>query len=673
VCSASGVALGAALASVQLLPFVRTLGLALEDRTGFGPWPASHVLTVLAPGLWGTCADGSYTGGLNPIEGIYYVGAGAFVLAVCALVVRLPSDRRPGAPVLWGVLLACAVWLIWVGGEPLRLLQQLPGYDTGKIGRASSVFGFLVAVLAGFGFHRLLVRARAGDTTPGASQAPRWWGVVAVAVVLALAAAYFGHATLAEARVEGNVRVVERRLVTPGILLLVAVAAAVATYLLPRRLRLVGPAVLVILVFAQATSFVRTVLPTSDRTDFYPVTTAHAFLQEHIGHDRYGGEAGWGRPATSDFYHLRTPVGHEFTTLAWKDVLAAISPATLRSRTYSAFPALPTSEVGREPLLDQLSVRYWATPPADVSGVRENAPLRHADGSVSVASGERVTCTLPGGPLRGVTVLVRDQVERSRRTSPALVHVRVQQGGVELTGSRSLPAAIDAGKLLAIAVPGEELPDAADATVEVWFSGLRRPVELASRGGEADCGAVRPRPDDGLRLVHADAGSVIYERLTALPRIRWAGRSQVVTDRAARIAMLKTGVPADTVLLDSDATPPATGSTATVEVVGDEPETITVDVSASADGYVVVADSVTQPGWAATVDGRPAPLVPGNHAFGAVPVSAGDHRLVLHYTAPGLRAGAIVSLVAGVVVLGLLALPLVTRRRRKSGNGDASP
>jgi hypothetical protein len=166
---------------------------------------------------------------------------------------------------------------------------------------------------------------------------------------------------------------------------------------------------------------------------------------------------------------------------------------------------------------------------------------------------------------------------------------------------------------------------------------------------------------------------VIYERLTALPRIRWAGRSQVVTDRAARIAMLKTGVPADTVLLDSDATPPATGSTATVEVVGDEPETITVDVSASADGYVVVADSVTQPGWAATVDGRPAPLVPGNHAFGAVPVSAGDHRLVLHYTAPGLRAGAIVSLVAGVVVLGLLALPLVTRRRRKSGNGDASP
>jgi hypothetical protein len=105
-----------------------------------------------------------------------------------------------------------------------------------------------------------------------------------------------------------------------------------------------------------------------------------------------------------------------------------------------------------------------------------------------------------------------------------------------------------------------------------------------------------------------------------------------------------------------------------VRVVDDSPERMVVDVGgARTNGYVVVADAVVRPGWNATVDGSSAPLVLGNHAFGAVPVPAGSHRVVLSYTAPGLRLGAWTSGLALLLAAGMLAAPGFLRRRRGTG------
>ncbi|HEY9353070.1 MAG TPA: YfhO family protein, partial [Nocardioides sp.] len=74
-----------------------------------------------------------------------------------------------------------------------------------------------------------------------------------------------------------------------------------------------------------------------------------------------------------------------------------------------------------------------------------------------------------------------------------------------------------------------------------------------------------------------------------------------------------------------------------------------------------------------TVDGRPVDLVAGNHAFAAVPVPDGAHTVTLRYDAPGLRAGAVISAVGVLVLLGLLLVPTVFRRWRRSRSDSSAP
>jgi uncharacterized membrane protein YfhO len=65
-------------------------------------------------------------------------------------------------------------------------------------------------------------------------------------------------------------------------------------------------------------------------------------------------------------------------------------------------------------------------------------------------------------------------------------------------------------------------------------------------------------------------------------------------------------------------------------------------------------------GWHATVDGKPVKILQANLGFMAVPVSAGDHAIELHYTTPGLLSGAIITF---VTLAGLVAWWAVRRRR----------
>ena len=81
---------------------------------------------------------------------------------------------------------------------------------------------------------------------------------------------------------------------------------------------------------------------------------------------------------------------------------------------------------------------------------------------------------------------------------------------------------------------------------------------------------------------------------------------------------------------------------------------VALRVRATRPGLVYCSENYF-PGWRATVNGRPAPILAANHAFRAVPVPAGDVAIELSYFPPGLLPGSIVSSVAGLIVL-LLAL-----------------
>lgn len=94
------------------------------------------------------------------------------------------------------------------------------------------------------------------------------------------------------------------------------------------------------------------------------------------------------------------------------------------------------------------------------------------------------------------------------------------------------------------------------------------------------------------------------------------------------------------------------------------PEDVRVEVDA-ADPSIVLVRTAYDPGWSATVDGRPTEVLPADGLLMGIPVDEGRHRIRLTYTDPdvtrGLRAGAVVWL--GLAVAYLLALSRERRHR----------
>lgn len=93
------------------------------------------------------------------------------------------------------------------------------------------------------------------------------------------------------------------------------------------------------------------------------------------------------------------------------------------------------------------------------------------------------------------------------------------------------------------------------------------------------------------------------------------------------------------------------GATGSVRALAERGDALALEVTAGAPAELLVRDGFA-PGWRATVDGAPAPIVEhqGRHRLVAVP--AGTHRLEMRYRPPGLRPGlAVAALGAGVLVV----------------------
>ncbi len=104
-------------------------------------------------------------------------------------------------------------------------------------------------------------------------------------------------------------------------------------------------------------------------------------------------------------------------------------------------------------------------------------------------------------------------------------------------------------------------------------------------------------------------------------------------------------------------------------IVVDEGERIEVTTEADGPALLVLNDQHA-PGWTATVDGRPAEILPANYLARGVWVPAGQHTVVFRYATPGLAAGLTLALAA---LAALLAWGVVVRRRlQKVARADTS-
>lgn len=196
---------------------------------------------------------------------------------------------------------------------------------------------------------------------------------------------------------------------------------------------------------------------------------------------------------------------------------------------------------------------------------------------------------------------------------------------------------------------------------------------------------------DGLRLLSTvpapsqEWPARLWALPDPLPRAYWVGRTtegETPLDLVRRVVEDPLFDPRQEVLLPRDQLGPAEADSAPPEagraqILVLKPDAIEIETQATRDGYLVVTEAFT-PGWRATVDERPAPILRANVVFRALRVPAGRHRVVMRYRPLAIPIG------VGLSLLGLaLAIAVWTRSRPEgattspaaspSGNEGTSP
>jgi hypothetical protein len=659
----AAVAGAAALAAVQLLPFSYFMSHAYVFGRGQTPQdvvPYRALITAIAPWALGSTdplRPPAWFADTNLVEAVSYVGAAALLLALVALAaVRKGRALLPGG--VWVYLVVAVgvcVVLIYAGGPPLAIAQKLPVlFADNFVGRLRSVLGFLVAVLAAAGFDLLLRRVREAHRQGLLS---RLWGpAVWLAAIVGTAGLWYAGRTLADDG-PGRVENFDRQILIG--LAFVAVAGACVALAWWGRGRVVKTVALVaipLLIATQALTFAVPYWVRSDRDTFYPETDVHRYLAEHLGDGRYASPTDTLLPGESSIHQLRSLGGHAFSDKRMGELVEG-----LPGNQFKDPPTLPSiaenPQIVESPILDRLAVRYYVSAPwAPVIGTAHDLAAR---GTTTLAPSNAATARVQQeGPLRAVAMHVASPITKATKLE---VGLRNPAGDLVASGARELRPTrypID----LQIPVAGEDIPNGTALTATLTTTDAD--LQLASRGGRPALTTVGPA-DDGLKVVMSQP-AVVYERDRALPRIRWAGTAVVEPDSGRQVEMLADGdLGPDEVLLGAEPASKPAGGTATVDVTDDGASAIEATVTASGAGYLVVADAL-QNGWAATVDGEKADLVPADHGLVAVAVGAGAHTVKLQYAAPYGGAGTWLSVATAVLLCALVVVERWWRRRQRT-------
>jgi len=166
--------------------------------------------------------------------------------------------------------------------------------------------------------------------------------------------------------------------------------------------------------------------------------------------------------------------------------------------------------------------------------------------------------------------------------------------------------------------------------------------------------------------------AVLYERDTIPPYARVVASAAKVPEAQVPPTVVDPRFPADQVVLYPDTstlTPaplsrPLPASTVKASVVEWRPGSmrIALDGSNPSPSYLLIAEN-WYPDWHATVDGVAAPVRRADHSLLSVVVPSGAREVVLRFHSDMYERGKLVSLVAFLLALGLLAAPLVSARR----------
>ncbi|HEX7291154.1 MAG TPA: hypothetical protein VF250_08520 [Conexibacter sp.] len=172
-------------------------------------------------------------------------------------------------------------------------------------------------------------------------------------------------------------------------------------------------------------------------------------------------------------------------------------------------------------------------------------------------------------------------------------------------------------------------------------------------------------PASGLRGVYAGPDATIAENARAAPRAMVPSRVLPATSSAAahRLLLEARFDPRTDVTVAAAGARDVAAASGSAAIARDAPARVELRADLARGGLVVLGDALLD-GWSVTVDGAPAAPLRVDEVMRGVVVPAGRHTVVWSYAVPGLRAGAIVSLLTALGLAGVaLALALRATRR----------
>ena len=168
-------------------------------------------------------------------------------------------------------------------------------------------------------------------------------------------------------------------------------------------------------------------------------------------------------------------------------------------------------------------------------------------------------------------------------------------------------------------------------------------------------------------LVAPLPGARLYRVPGTLPRVFLAAHAEIASDSTALARLYEPPVVAgESVWLapDANARPllaaPGRAGNCRLDSFGNR--RLEAHCDARQPGLAVFNEQYDQ-GWSAMVDGQLVPILRANLNMRALMLAPGPHHIVMQYSPPGLRAGAVVTLVS---LLALLGLAFAHRRGRRS-------
>lgn len=154
---------------------------------------------------------------------------------------------------------------------------------------------------------------------------------------------------------------------------------------------------------------------------------------------------------------------------------------------------------------------------------------------------------------------------------------------------------------------------------------------------------------------------------------------EIVDNADAEIAALNTINPLHTAVVDRrfaadlEGFAPQPDSTATITLDSYRPNKLVYTSKTSSEQLAVFSEIYYQPGWVATIDGKPAPHFRADWILRAMLVPAGEHRIVFEFKPEGYVIASNVSAYSSFLILLLLVAAIVYSTVKYSKRNAAEP